>query len=222
MTQPKHIIFDLDGTLIHSAPDIHAAINDALMGVGRPTLSLDEVISFIGNGVETLVRRSLRATGGGDATLVADTLARFLESYNNDPSSRTVPYPDVLTCLERLQNTGRKLAICTNKPDETAQDICDALDITRYFDVIAGARADIPKKPDPTPLLRVMETLSAIPANTVYVGDSTVDQDTARNAGVPFVLFAGGYLNAELGSPAPVLTFENWNADWISELGHRN
>lgn len=219
MTQAQHIIFDLDGTLIHSAPDIHAAINTALQSVGRPVLSLEQVISFIGNGVEVLVSRSLEFTGEWNDALQAQTLACFLKAYGDDPNSRTKPYPGVVACLERFRSAGHKLAICTNKPEATARDICAALDLSDYFDVIAGARIGVPKKPDPAPLLEVIQSIGGTPENAIYVGDSAIDQATAVNAGVRFVLFSGGYLNSELSGPAPVLTFDDWTSGWYHSLG---
>ena len=222
MTQFDTYIFDLDGTLIHSAPDIQAAINSALKSANREPLDIATVISFIGNCVEKLVERSLRATGSFSDERQAETLAHFMDAYNAVSFSRTKPYPGVLACLETLRADGKKLAICTNKPAGAAKTICDALEITAYFDLIAGAEPGIPKKPDPTPLERVIKTLGARKGTSVYVGDSTVDQATAHNADVPFVLFSGGYLNAELTAPLPILTFDTWDQDWIDKLGGRN
>lgn len=222
MTQFDTYIFDLDGTLIHSAPDIQAAINAALKAANRAPLDLPTVISFIGNGVEKLVERSLRATGSCCDELQTETLAHFMDAYNADPFSRTKPYPGVLACLETLCAGGKKLAICTNKPAGAAKTICDALEITAYFDQIAGAEPGNPKKPDPTSLERVIKSLCARKSTSVYIGDSTVDQATAHNANVPFVLFSGGYLNADLSAPRPILTFDTWDQDWIDKLEGRN
>jgi phosphoglycolate phosphatase len=214
MKHIKTIIFDLDGTLIHSAPDIHAAINSVLTDLGRDALSLSEVISFVGNGVEKLVERSLVATGGVAPELKADALAQFLVSYEADPSSRTKPYSGVVTRLEALKLQGLKLGICTNKPTGPARKICDDLDLSRHFDLIAGAELNVPKKPDPTPLLSVIEALGGRPENALYVGDSDVDQATANNAKVPFAFFTGGYLNAPLVKPLPAITFDAWSEEW--------
>ncbi|MFK7876681.1 MAG: HAD-IA family hydrolase [Paracoccaceae bacterium] len=211
-------IFDLDGTLIHSAPDIQAAINTALLEIERPPLDLSTVISFIGNGVERLVQRSLHATGGTSEPLQRDTLRAFMDSYNADPFSRTTPYPGVVDCLTQLRNSGHKLAICTNKPVEPARHICAELDLAPFFDVIAGAAPGIAKKPNAEPLLQVMHALGSTRQNTLYVGDSTVDQATAHNADVPFVLFSGGYLNAPLADPPPILTFDDWTQDWTQTI----
>ncbi|MCX8227857.1 MAG: HAD hydrolase-like protein, partial [Sulfitobacter sp.] len=116
MISPKVIIFDLDGTLIHSAPDLHAAVNVTLNALGREALDLPTIISFIGNGVEKLVERSLDATGGYDAPLHETALDLFLKSYNQNMTTLTRPYPGVLAALRTFQDAGIPMGICTNKP----------------------------------------------------------------------------------------------------------
>lgn len=212
------IIFDLDGTLIHSAPDLQAAMNATLKGMGREPLTLAQIISFIGNGVEKLVARSLAATGGGDSETEQRALAKFLRIYEADPYSRTEPYPGVVEMLVALKKQGIPLGICTNKPTAPARQICDALDLTHYFDFISGADPDTPKKPDATPLINVIEALGGGISNALYVGDSLVDQATAHNARVPFAFFTGGYLNGALVTPLPAYSFDDWRTDWPSFL----
>lgn len=215
MTRYKTIIFDLDGTLIHSAPDIHAAINLALISIGRTPLDLPTVISFIGNGVEKLVERSLTKTGDLTPDLQAKTLSLFLEHYERDMTTLTRPFPGVVPVLERLKMAGIRLGICTNKPTQPAQDICDQLGLSAYFDVISGAAPDMPKKPDPQPLLRCISDLGGTTKTTLYVGDSVVDYETAGNAGVKFLLFSGGYLNAALPKLSTNDQFDDWAASGI-------
>ena len=210
MTKPKAIIFDLDGTLIHSAPDLHAAANAMLTALGREPLDLQRIISFIGNGVEMLVERCLDATGGHDAALKRQALEMFLAFYNQNMTTLTRPYAGVISALEMFQGAGIPLGICTNKPTKPAREICDRLDLTRFFDVITGAEDGQAKKPDPAPLLGCVTQLGVPPSQTLYVGDSAVDYHTARNADVPFRLFSDGYLNA----PLPDLPEGDRFADW--------
>jgi phosphoglycolate phosphatase len=212
MISPKAIIFDLDGTLIHSAPDLHAAANVTLNALGREALDLPTIISFIGNGVEKLVERSLDATGGYDAPLRETALDLFLKSYNQNMTTLTRPYPGVLAALRTFQDAGIPMGICTNKPTEPAREICDRLELTRFFHVIAGAEDGQPKKPDQAPLLNCIKEMTSHPSETLYVGDSTIDYFTARNADVPFRLFSEGYLNA----PLPDLPEANRFADWAA------
>ena len=204
------IVFDLDGTLIHSAPDLHAAANVALAHLDRPALDLPEVTSFIGNGVETLVRRCLEVTGSSEPDLLARALAVYLDSYAANMTRLTRPYPGVVECLSALRDRGARLAVCTNKPDAPARAICDALGLSRYFDVIAGATPGVPKKPDAQPLLDTITRLGGTPETSLYVGDSGVDIRCAENAGVGFLLFGGGYLNAPPDGIAGLARFDDW------------
>jgi phosphoglycolate phosphatase len=215
MIIPKAIIFDLDGTLIHSAPDLHSAANATLNALGRETLDLPTVISFIGNGVEKLVERSLNATGGYNTPLRQAALDLFLKSYNQNMTTLTRPYPGVVSALHAFRDTGVPLGICTNKPTKPAQEICDSLYLTQFFTVIAGAEDGHAKKPDPAPLLGCIKDLSVQPSETLYVGDSTIDWFTARNADVPFRLFSKGYLNAPLADLPMADRFDDWTAHGI-------
>lgn len=210
MMDKTAIIFDLDGTLIHSAPDLHAAINVALQSLDRGPLDLPVVISFIGNGVEKLVERSLHATGGADDALHRVTLARFMQAYAAKGVALTEIYPGVLSQLKRLKAAGIRLGICTNKPEAPAQHICDALNLSPFFDVVIGARPDQPKKPHPAALKKAMTALGSTVADTLYVGDTGVDFETARAAGVDFWLFTEGYLNAKIPPHGPVRRFSDW------------
>ncbi|WP_025051638.1 phosphoglycolate phosphatase [Sulfitobacter noctilucae] len=214
MTKFETIIFDLDGTLIHSAPDMHAAVNTALSEIGRAPLDLPTITSFVGNGVENLVAKSVAATGDTDEDTMHKVLKRVRGIYDADPCSRTTIYPGVEERLAELQALNIPLGICTNKPNGPAQSICGALKLEPYFDVIAGAEDGMAKKPDPAPLFDVIKRMGGTPASTLYVGDSTVDQQTAQNADVAFALFTGGYLNAPLAGTPPLFTFDDWKTEW--------
>lgn len=210
MTQPKAIIFDLDGTLIHSAPDLRAAANTVLAELGRDTLDLPTVISFIGNGIEKLVERSLNATGGSNPEVSRVALERFKESYGANMTTLTRPYPGVIAALTAFRSAGLSLGICTNKPAHPAQAICDQLKLSQYFDVITGATPDVPKKPDPQSLLSCCAQLGVRPDQALYVGDSGVDYHTALNAHIRFRLYTQGYLNDALPDLAASDQFSDW------------
>ena len=215
MKNPKAIIFDLDGTLIHSAPDLHAAANATLDALDRVALDLPTVISFIGNGVEKLVERSLDATGGYDVRLKQVALELFLKFYQQNMTTLTRPYPGVVSTLQAFWDAGIPLGICTNKPTKPAQEICERLELAHFFSVITGAEDGMPKKPDPAPLLGCISALNVSPSEALYVGDSSIDFLTARNAAVPFRLFAKGYLNAPLPDLSEADRFEDWLAHGI-------
>lgn len=205
------LIFDLDGTLIDSAPDIHAAVNAALADDGRPSLDLATVTSFIGHGVETLVERSLGATGVCNPEKHKRALGIFLDAYEADNSTLTRHYPGVLAVLGHLKGRGVKLGLCTNKPRAPAVEICKKFDLYPYFDAVHGAQDNVPRKPDAASLLRCMADLRGNARTTLYVGDSQVDHMTAYNAGIDFALFTGGYLNGPLEGPPPLIEFSQWS-----------
>ncbi|MDK3017221.1 phosphoglycolate phosphatase [Pseudodonghicola flavimaris] len=184
------IVFDLDGTLIDSAPDIHAALNQVMTEAGGSPFDLATVISFIGGGVPLLVERALQAQGRPMAEHATLT-ARMLQVYGAASAVRTRLYPGLPETLETLRAAGHALGICTNKPEAPARDILDAFDLTRFFPVIIGGDTLAVKKPDPAPLEAAYAALPAGPR--IYVGDSETDAETARRAGVPFLLFTEGY-----------------------------
>lgn len=215
MTYPKSIIFDLDGTLIHSAPDLQSAANAALGALGRQTLDLPTVISFIGNGVETLMERCLNATGEYDAPLQQAAMGLFMENYKRNITTLTRPYPGALSALQSFRNAGIALGICTNKPTGPAHEICDQLDLSQFFNVITGAEAGQPKKPDPAPLLNCISALGVSSVDVLYVGDSAIDFLTAQNASVSFRLFANGYLNEPLPTLPDADRFDHWGTHGI-------
>jgi len=215
MNTPKILIFDLDGTLIDSAPDLHSAVNISLAGLNRASLDLATVTSFVGNGVEKLVERSLDATGGCDPTLHAHALGLFLTEYEANNATLTRCYEGVEACLESLRTQGAILGICTNKPQHAAEEICKKLGLNAYFATVHGARSDVAKKPNPAALLNCMADLNGELNQTLYVGDSHIDHITAQNAGVDFALFTGGYLNAPLVGTPPLIKFDDWSQEWF-------
>ncbi|MCF6274081.1 MAG: phosphoglycolate phosphatase [Rhodobacteraceae bacterium] len=186
----KSVVFDLDGTLIHSSPDLQAAANKMLADYGLAPLDIPTVESFIGNGVPKLVERCLRVYG---QPLTEEAVDKMRGYYGANPYTLTKPYGGVVACLEALKGAGIKLAICTNKPVAPALTILDGLSLTKYFDVVVGGDTYSTHKPDPQPLLGCMDKMGAEKANTVYVGDSETDALTAKNADMTFALFSGGY-----------------------------
>ncbi len=186
------IVFDLDGTLIDSAPDLHAAAERTLKRLGRPGVTLAQVTGFIGNGVPKLVERCLAATGGVPEEGAGTALALFRSFYDADPVALTRPYPGVPAMLERLAEAGCRIGVCTNKPQGPAEAILAALSIGRHVGAVVGGDTLPVIKPDPAPLWLCFERLRAGTAR-LYVGDSETDAAAAKAAGVPFALFSGGY-----------------------------
>lgn len=203
------IVFDLDGTLIDSAPDLHAACVKMLADEGAPTPSLETVITYIGNGVPRLVELAMK-----DAGIIADQHARlvqaFMVHYDKDPATLTTVYPNLLPLLETLHAAGHKLAVCTNKPEAPARVILQMLDIEKYFDVVVGGDTLAQKKPDPAPLHHCLKLLGT--DTCLYVGDSEVDAETADRAKLPMALFTKGYRKVPVADLPHDFAFEDFAA----------
>ena len=213
--QPDHaVVFDLDGTLIDSAPDIHAAINRVMAEDGLSPLDLARVTSFIGNGVAKLVDRAYRRQGvrlsERDLTVI---VKRFTKTYAADCATLTRPFPGVIDGVAALKRLGIPLGICTNKPHGLSERILDALGLAPFFDVVIGGDSCARRKPDPEPLLACANILGASPARTYYIGDSETDVQTARAAGVCVVTVTYGYASiptADLGADATIDRIDHW------------
>jgi len=181
------IIFDLDGTLVDSAPDITASLNVYFASQHWPLLEDDFVVQHIGYGAQRLVRDILQAMNlpHDDATVRA-AVSGYLDAYQNNPVHRTRLYPHVADDLRTLHADGFTLGVCTNKPQYLTEQILQSLRIDTLFAAVVGADAVPACKPDPGHLLATVRRMKLNAADCVYVGDSRVDQATAAAAGVPF------------------------------------
>ena len=177
----RHVVFDLDGTLVDSLRDIGAAVNDALAQVapGTPPLAFAEIHSFVGDGPEVLLTRSLAAACLEQR--VEDVLPLYLAAYHRRMLETTAFYPGVLEALDGLRDLS--LAVLTNKPGDLSRALLLGLGEAHRFALIWGG-GDVPgKKPDPRGLLRLMAELDARPEETAMVGDSSVDMGAGQAAG---------------------------------------
>ena len=188
------IVFDLDGTLIDSAPDIHAGANQLLAAEGAEPITLAQARSFIGQGASVFIEKMRHARAIPDSEH-ARLLKAFVASYET-LVTRTEIYPGVVPALEGLSAAGHSLGICTNKPLVPCRAVLAHLDLTRFFGVILGGDSLPTHKPDPAPLEAAFTALGEGPA--IYVGDSEVDAETARRAMVPFLLYTEGYRKTEV------------------------
>ncbi len=208
------VVFDLDGTLIDSAPDLRAALNRLLAEEGRRPLALDEVTQMIGDGVPKLVERGFRATGETpEGAAFEAVVRRFHGHYEGHAADATRPYDGAIEVLDELRAAGRKLGICTNKPERATREILDSLGMARFFRAVAGGDTiEGVRKPDPRHLLAVLDALGAEPGGAVFVGDNANDVGAARNAGLPVIVMSFGYSRgpaADLGADALVDSFED-------------
>ena len=191
---PRAVLFDLDGTLIDSAPDIAAAVNELLALSGRRPLTVAAVTSMIGNGVEKLVERALNATGDPlRAQALEREQAAMLDIYARHLTGLTTLLPGVRKTLDTLRQDGIRLGLATNKQQRFIETVFDHFGLSSLFDVVIGGGPGIVKKPAPDILIAAMQQLSATPSDTVMVGDSTSDVQAAKAAGVRSVIVRGGY-----------------------------
>lgn len=187
------VIFDLDGTLLDTLQDLADSANYALNLRGLPTRTLDEVRSFVGNGVGTLIHLALPE--GTDPDTETRCLADFRAHYTLNMAHKTAPYAGILDLLDALRADGIRLAVVSNKFDSAVKGLCED-----YFgdriQAAAGESAGVARKPAPDTVFHVLEVLGADAARAVYVGDSDIDIDTARNAGLPCLSVSWGFRDA--------------------------
>jgi phosphoglycolate phosphatase len=212
------IVFDLDGTLIDSAPDIHAAVNRALVALGMQVLPFAQIKGFIGNGAPVLVSRCLVALGHDPVGELHQTLFRkFLEFYE-DSFDLTVLYPNVLAALHSLTASGHRLGICTNKPHSATVAVLRHFGLTNTFRQVIGGDSLHVRKPDAAPLRKAINDLGGGPA--LFIGDSEVDCETAAAASEPFWLFTEGYRKSSIADMNPTASFSDFSAlpDLVASL----
>jgi phosphoglycolate phosphatase len=200
------ILFDLDGTLIDSVPDIHAMANTLLDQEGKPAVSLAEVRSFVGSGAKVLIER-LRAARGIPDSEQSRLHQTFLGLYT-EAVHLTQPYPGVIDALSTLKAAGHRLGIATNKPENAARAVLDHLALMPFFEVMIGGDSLATHKPDPLMLTEGYARLGDGPM--LFVGDSEIDAAAARNAGVPFLLFTEGYRQAPAETLGALAMFSDY------------
>jgi phosphoglycolate phosphatase len=200
------VVFDLDGTLVDSAPDIAEALNLARAAIGGAPFPVEKVHEFIGGGSALTIKRALVADGVALSEEDEGALLRqFMTHYERISAEGRGLYPGAHELLGGLSGDGVALGLCTNKPAPVTRIAIDALGITRYFGSVVGAREDVPKKPDPAMLALVLSELGVAVADAVMIGDSAADVGVARAAGIPVLVSASGYTKtppADLGADA--------------------
>ena len=184
------VIFDLDGTLLNTLVDLMEATNYALRECGYPERTYDEIRRFVGNGVEILVRRAVPQNTPEDK--LQECLAIFKIFYMHNSKNNTKPYDGIEELLRHLKQKGFKIAVVSNKFDKAVKKLCND-----YFfgliDVAIGESSEVHKKPCPDGILKAMEILNASPDKTVMIGDSEVDVETAKNAGIASIGVLWGF-----------------------------
>lgn len=195
------LLLDLDGTLVDSAPDLHAALDRLMAARGRPPFARAEVTAMIGDGARVLVERAFAARGGGFDEAALDA---FLADYTAHAAVLTRPFPGIPETLDALAAAGWTLAVCTNKPVAATRALLDALDLSARFAAVGGGDSFPVRKPDPGHLLGTLALAGGAPARAVMVGDHRNDVAAARGAGVPCVFAGWGYGPRAMAEGAPV------------------
>ncbi|MGE4280324.1 MAG: phosphoglycolate phosphatase [Magnetospirillum sp.] len=186
-------IFDLDGTLIDSLPDLTNAVNKMLADWGEAPLTGADVGPMVGDGAATLVTRAFNARGGLPGPDVAPFLQRFLDHYEPHAADETKPWPGVAETLEYLRDKGVILAVCTNKPTKATHDVLAALNLDHFFAVVVGGDDAPALKPNPAHINAVLDRLGIHHEEAVMVGDSINDVLAAKGANMPVVVVSFGY-----------------------------
>jgi len=202
--QPTAIVWDLDGTLVDSAPDLASALNTVLDKRGFFTLSLTEVRAMIGNGVPKLVQRGFNAVGiRPDPAQLEELIEMFVKEYKACATDNTRPYPGVVEALQEIHSMNLPMGVCTNKPEAFTRQILEGLGLSGFFSSVVGGDSTSARKPDPEPVLACLRELVTEPASSLMIGDSVHDVHAARAAGVTIGVVPWGYRSTpveELGA----------------------
>lgn len=195
--RPELLIFDLDGTLIDSVPDLALAINLALTDLALPICSEEQVRDFVGNGSYVLCQRVLNAITANTNDINVDKLHDlFLHHYATHSNTHSKPYDGVVDGLNHLAQAGYRLALATNKPAQFVPAILQYFDLAR-FELVVGGDSLPAKKPDPMPLLYICQTLGVQVEHAVMIGDSKNDMLAGKNAGMTTLALTYGYNHGE-------------------------
>lgn len=180
----KAVIFDLDGTLADTIASITYCGNLALSRFGLSSFGEEDYKHFVGDGAAMLIRRALLAAGDERLEHFDEVYETYLEIFAKDCMYQVKPYEGICALLEELKRLSVRIAVLSNKPDRDSLRVVEALFGKGYFDFVQGQRADIPRKPDPAGVYRIMEAFVLPAGDFLYVGDSGVDMKTGRAAGI--------------------------------------
>lgn len=190
----KAVIFDMDGTILNTLEDLKNATNYSLRQFEMPERSLEEVRMFVGNGIRKLVERAVPA--GTPKEKIDQILDVFLEYYEIHSADNTSPYPGILELVEKLKKSGIKTAVSTNKADVPAQELGREY-FNGIFDLIVGQQDGLKVKPAPDSVNKILSILDIQKKDAIYIGDSDVDVQTAKNSGLDFIGVSWGFRGRE-------------------------
>jgi phosphoglycolate phosphatase len=211
----KALVFDLDGTLVDTAPDLAAATNAVLSAEGRRAVSMDEIRAMVGRGARRIIERGFAATG---SPLPPDRLEplyrRFVDHYMDHIADESRLFPGVLDLIARCRQSGIVLAVCTNKLEAMSVRLIAAMGLSQDFPVIIGPDTIGIAKPDAAPYLEACWRLGIEASESVMIGDSETDILTARAAGVPVIAVSFGYTDQPVASLSPDHIVDHFDEVW--------
>jgi phosphoglycolate phosphatase len=206
------LVFDLDGTLVDTAPDLAAATNHVLKSRGLKPVNEKEILPFVGQGALKMIEQALAAHGQSlPQKELYDLFELFIVYYAAHIADHSRPYDGVIAALTRFQTEGATLAVCTNKLEAHARALLTALNMSRHFAAVTGRDSLVAYKPDARHLTGTIALASGDPKNSIMIGDSETDILTARNAGVPVIAFDFGYSIEPVASFAPDIVISHYN-----------
>jgi len=209
------LIFDLDGTLVDTAPDLLGATNHALSSVGRASISYEMLRQFVGHGAMDLLRRAMLATGGlADDAEMKRLHGKFLTYYGDNLARESTVFPGLIALLNKAQARGLKMGVCTNKVEHLSQKLLDEIGLAKYFGAVVGGDTLPIMKPQPAPYLEVARLLGVDAMKTIMFGDSVTDIKTAQNVGVPVIAVSFGYTDNHVSHFNPTHVIDHYNEAW--------
>ncbi len=209
------LVFDLDGTLVDTAPDLLAATNHVLATLQRRPITLEEVRAFVGHGSRALITRGCEATGDPVDPQALDRLqAQFLTYYGANIAVHSRPFPGLSSFLDRCKAHGLALAVCTNKPEKLSLALLDALGMRGLFRAVVGPDTIGVAKPDPRPYEEAVRRSGHEVPRSLMVGDSETDIRTAQNAGVPVIAVSFGYTPQHVSAFHPTHIINHYDEAW--------
>ena len=209
------LIFDLDGTLVDTAPDLMGATNHALSLIGRRPITMTEVRHMVGHGARSLIERGVAATGEAVDKSTIDTIhSALLEYYADHIADDSLIFDGLLGVLHKARDAGLKLGVCTNKVEKLSNKLLAELKMADYFGAVVGGDTLPIMKPDPAPYREVAKRLGVDASRTIMFGDSETDIRTAQNSGVPVIAVTFGYTAQPVETFSPTHVINHYDEAW--------